>query len=267
MAATTSFRLHAPREPEIRRALKAWLAPTLPPGAVVVDELGIKHGEYRVDLCAVGRDLHGFEIKSDEDTLKRLPAQAKHFSLVFGRMTLVVGPGLLASALALVPPWWGVLLVTVDDDGATRFAELRAAAANPKPNYRWVVRLLWRDELTQALKAKGDRGWSKLRYHQVATRMLAVFAPEELVAIAAAALRTRKGGAPDPGALGAPGAPAPTARPPVAAPPVPEARPWEGALPAPVALFEDGFAGLGGPPAPRLDACVVVSPQACAWGA
>lgn len=186
-------RLHAPREAEIRQALKAWIG-VRSPRAAAIDELAIKHGKFRVDVCAIAGDLHGFEIKSDQDTLTRLPAQAKHFSLVFHRMTLVVGPSLLGKALALLPPWWGILLVTVDEEGGTRFAELREAAPNPRPNYRWVVRLLWRGELLDCLQAAGVRGCSKLKYWEVANRMLEVFTPEELTARVALVLRARKTG-------------------------------------------------------------------------
>lgn len=204
---SAAVRLHAPREPEIRQALRGWIAARRP-GSAIVDELAIKHGKFRVDVCAIADDLHGFEIKSDQDTLARLPAQAKHFSLVFHRMTLVVGPGLLGRALAIVPPWWGIVLVTVGDDGRTRFAELRDPQPNPKPNYRWVVRLLWREELAACLRAARVRGYSTLRYHQVANLMLEAFTPEELTQRVAAALRRRKAGLP-PSLPPAPACPAP----------------------------------------------------------
>jgi hypothetical protein len=187
------LRMHAPRESVIRANLKVWLARRFGADTHVIDELGIKHGDFRVDVCAATDALHGYEIKSDQDTLTRLPSQAKQFSLVFQRMTLVVGPVLLGRALALVPPWWGVLLVSEDEEGATCFTELREPQSNPKPNYRWVVRLLWRDELVACLKERGVKGYSKLKYWQIANVMLAVFQPIELDALVARALRDRKG--------------------------------------------------------------------------
>lgn len=190
----THPRLKAPREPQIRAALRRWVEEALGPDTAIVDELAIKHGKYRVDVCAMTDRLHGYEIKSDQDTLKRLPAQAKHFSLAFHRMTLVIGPGLLASALTLVPPWWGLMLVTQDEAGTAQFSILREALENPKPNYRWIVRLLWRDELTALLKANGIRGYSKLKYWEVANAVLAAFTPEEMTAHVTRVLRARKGG-------------------------------------------------------------------------
>jgi hypothetical protein len=190
---STVPKLRAPREPEIRAGLKAWIAETLGPRAAVIDELAIKHGKYRVDVCAITDRLHGYEIKSDQDTLKRLPAQSKHFSLVFHRMTLVIGPGLLGPAIAEVPHWWGIMLVTRDRDGGATFTVLREAQENPKPNYRWVVRLLWRGELTTCLNDQGVRGYSKLKYWQVANLMLDSFTPQELTERVTQGLRERKG--------------------------------------------------------------------------
>lgn len=177
--------LSAPGEAAIRAALKERLAA---PGVNLIDELGIKHGKFRVDVCAVTHELHGYEIKSDLDTVARLPDQAKHFSLVFQRMTLVVGPKLLGAALTIVPAWWGIMLAT-----DTGLVELREAGVNPKPNYRWVVRLLWRDELHACLRTVGVGGYSKLRYWEVANLMLKTFTPEELTVLVARILRDRKG--------------------------------------------------------------------------
>lgn len=178
-----SVRRTAPREVAIRQALHTHLRATLGAEATLIDELGVKHGEYRVDVAALADRLYGYEIKSDVDTLKRLPEQAKQFSLVFQRMHLVVGTEHLGEALLIIPKWWGILLATLDDAGGCAIAELRPALENPRPNYRWVVRLLWRDELRDLLKAAGQaRGLSKLKYWQVANRMLEVFTPEELTA-------------------------------------------------------------------------------------
>lgn len=166
------------------------------PETAVVDELCIKHGKFRVDLAVVGDRLEGYEIKSDPDSLRRLPDQAKHFSLVFHRMTLVVGPGHLSQALPLIPKWWGIMLATQTAHGA-EISQLRPALENPKPNYRWIVRLLWRKELSELLKAHGHgRGAYKLKYYAVANRMLEVFTPEAMTAMVCEKLREREAWAP-----------------------------------------------------------------------
>ena len=58
---------------------------------LVLDELGLRHGVARVDVAVVNGYLHGFEIKSDSDTLDRLPSQVTIYNAVLDRATLVVG--------------------------------------------------------------------------------------------------------------------------------------------------------------------------------
>jgi len=75
---------------------------------VVIEELGLCRGQVRVDVVVVNGLLHGYEIKSDRDTLRRLGVQVKVYGKVFDQATLVVGDRHLAEALNIVPAWWGV---------------------------------------------------------------------------------------------------------------------------------------------------------------
>jgi hypothetical protein len=191
-------RIFIPKDQDIRRALRRQLE-AWHPDALVLDELAMKHGDSRVDLVVIGDRLEGYEIKSDADTLKRLPDQAKQFSLVFHRMTLVVGPRHLGDALSIVPKWWGVTLAVRDGLGGADLTPIRESTENPKPNYRWVARLLWRDELCGLLKARGEgKGLKQLKYWQVANKCLEVFTPEELTEAVTRLLRLRKGAAVEP---------------------------------------------------------------------
>src|SRR3954453_16495336 len=75
---------------------------------LVVDELGLRHGMVRVDIAVVNGFLHGYEIKSDADTLSRLPTQVDVYSKVLDRATLVVGERHVEKAKLCVPEWWGI---------------------------------------------------------------------------------------------------------------------------------------------------------------
>src|SRR5438105_15140559 len=55
----------------------------------VVNKLGLIHGEVRVDVAVINGVVHGFEIKSDADTLNRLQRQAAAYERVLDLMTLV----------------------------------------------------------------------------------------------------------------------------------------------------------------------------------
>ena len=81
------------RELDIRRALRKHLGFVFEedPTALILEELGICRGTVRVDMAVVTGMLKGFEIKSDQDTLKRLPAQASAYNKVFDTLTIVAG--------------------------------------------------------------------------------------------------------------------------------------------------------------------------------
>lgn len=119
------------------------------PDALLVDELGILRSRVRADVVAVDDLMHGFEIKAACDSRARLPGQIAGYSRVFDRATLVIEPSHLRPALAMVPPWWGVLVA----DGGV-FHEERPAAPNPAVDALAVASLLWVEDVTDLLAQK-----------------------------------------------------------------------------------------------------------------
>jgi hypothetical protein len=125
------------------------------PEALVLDELGLRHGRVRADIVVVNSILHGFEVKSDRDTLKRLPDQARIYNAVFDRMTLVVGYRHAYKAIPMVPDWWGIKLVTMGSHGGIYFSDARLPRNNPSPDIHSIAKLLWRDEALALLEEIG----------------------------------------------------------------------------------------------------------------
>ena len=121
---------------------------------VFVEELGLSRGQVRIDLAVVNGALHGFEIKSDFDSLKRLARQVDLYSQVLDRATLVVGERFAPRATSLVPFWWGVVRVTSRPKGL-RFTTLRRSRLNPRRNARVLAELLW---VNHAMALLQDRG-------------------------------------------------------------------------------------------------------------
>lgn len=119
--------------------------------AILLEEFHVPSGRTRADLVLVNGHLCGFEIKSDQDTLRRLSYQARHFSAVFDRMTLIVGWRYAAQAMRMVPAWWGVQLVEQGHRHGIRFSVLRTAKKNPEIDARALALLLWRQEMLDAL--------------------------------------------------------------------------------------------------------------------
>src|SRR4051812_39679450 len=78
--------------------------------AKIIEEFSVCDGAARVDLAAINGVMHGFEIKSDLDSLTRLPHQMELYSSVFDKITLVVGTTHLYHAFHMIPDWWGVIV-------------------------------------------------------------------------------------------------------------------------------------------------------------
>jgi hypothetical protein len=127
----------------------------LTPSALVLEEVGIRHGAARVDFLVVNGLLHGFELKSDRDNLSRLENQIQIFSSTLDRVTLVVGYRLVDKALRMVPEWWGVKLANLGKRGAIHFRDARTPKNNPCVEKEAVVKLLWQDQALQVLEELG----------------------------------------------------------------------------------------------------------------
>ena len=123
-------------------------------GTVVVEELGVCRGTVRVDLAVVNGSLKGYEIKSAEDTLARLPIQSEIYSRVFDTMTLVVADRHLRAAEALVPPWWGIEVAASESGATVQVTAVRAEVPNPAVEPLALVQLLWRKEVSALLVAR-----------------------------------------------------------------------------------------------------------------
>ena len=121
---------------------------------VLIDELGLCQGKARVDIAVVNGRLHGYEIKSERDSLRRLGAQADLYSKVFDRVTLVCDDRHVRQALGIVPPWWEVQRIVPTAQDPT-FKRVRRGRKNPNRDIRVLAELLWREE-AMALLAQRD---------------------------------------------------------------------------------------------------------------
>jgi len=117
-----------------------------------VEELGICQGMARVDLAVVNGSVHGYEIKSERDTLTRLPSQALIYSQALEFVTIVAAHQHLVRIEEgeLIPGWWGVWSAT-QDDGEVQLKTVREAQPNPSLAPSALVQFLWRDEVLEIL--------------------------------------------------------------------------------------------------------------------
>ena len=122
----------------------------------IIEELGISHGTARIDVAVVNGIMHGYEIKSDQDTLQRLPEQMNIFNAVFDKVTLVVGKSHLYNAINIIPDWWGIIVAKTDPNGSIIFNIIREGENNKGQDGVSVARLLWRDEALRILEEAGE---------------------------------------------------------------------------------------------------------------
>jgi hypothetical protein len=119
-----------------------------------VYEFWVPRSNERADVAIIGGcTFEGFEIKTDRDTLKRLPRQAQAYSRLFDRCSVVLAPRHVDAAMEILPSWWGVLVINCESN--LTFQGVRDAGVNDGVDPETLVRLLWRSEVLSALCALG----------------------------------------------------------------------------------------------------------------
>lgn len=189
------------RDLDIRAALRttALAGHVADPSTAVIDELGICRGATRADIVVVNGEMHAYEIKSAEDTLRRLPTQIKHYSTVFDRVTLVVATAHFEEAGVKLPAWWGVVVASGSASRGIQLHHHRDAQSNPDVNVRAAAELLWRDDVIRLLAARDVlRGVASKPRAALWDRLCANYGAGEVLAEVRAALKSRATPALDP---------------------------------------------------------------------
>ncbi|MDQ3820924.1 MAG: sce7726 family protein, partial [Acidobacteriota bacterium] len=148
------------RDRDIRTALREELKNAYKDdlGTIFIDELGLCTGNARVDMAVVNGSLNGYEIKSERDTLQRLPHQIEIYGRALDQVTIVASGLHIEKIINLVPEWWGVT-EAYSQDGIVQFKIIRTPQTNPTVDAFSLVQLLWREEALALLKTLGaERG-------------------------------------------------------------------------------------------------------------
>lgn len=144
------------------------------PNTKVIEELGITHGAARVDIAVVNGIIHGYELKSDKDTLKRLPDQIRIYNNVLDKVTLVVGKNHLHEAINIIPDWWGVTIAkATDSSDIVEFCNIRDPEQNPSQDNAAIAALLWREEALGILEKIGQASGMRSKTRSVIYQHLA----------------------------------------------------------------------------------------------
>ncbi|HHY50739.1 MAG TPA: sce7726 family protein [Alphaproteobacteria bacterium] len=144
------------RDEDVRESVWRWLeeAHQGNPNTLMLDELGILNGATRIDIAVINGQIEGYELKSDRDTLERLPAQRDLYNKVLDRISLVVAENHCAAAKEIIPDWWGLAVASNAQGGVTVTRE-RLPEMNPKLDASALASLLWRDEALAILVRYG----------------------------------------------------------------------------------------------------------------
>ena len=122
--------------------------------SLIIEEFGLCQGDARVDVAVVNGSLNGYEIKSESDTLNRLPRQQDIYNKIFDSVTLVISKKHLKKAVKAIPKWWGLSEAKIDNR-EMMIQEVRPPGINKDSDSSYLVQLLWRDEALEALKERG----------------------------------------------------------------------------------------------------------------
>jgi len=159
---------------------------------LVIEEFSIYGGANRADVAALNGISHGYEIKSDRDTLERLPQQVSAYGAIFERATLVSGERHLKAARKILPKWWGIVEVVSCPDGRSTLERIRESKPNPKPHPESIAALLWRSEALELLTRLGLDNGVRSKSMEHLTARLALEVPVDRLSIyAREALRAR----------------------------------------------------------------------------
>lgn len=129
------------------------------PECIVRDEFGLCQGTARIDIAVINGRLHGYEIKSEEDTLKRLSGQLAVYTKIFDYLTFVTNDKHLEELERRVPAWCGLMVASYTRKRSVKLMMARVPKINRNIDPHSLVQLLWRDETIQILREIGlNRG-------------------------------------------------------------------------------------------------------------
>jgi hypothetical protein len=108
-----------------------------------------------VDVAVINECIHGYEIKSAQDSLDRLSGQIEVYRQALQKVTIVAAQRHLPKVMASVPDWCGVIEVVLGARGGIQLQPIRSARMNPDIDPVMLAHLLWRSEVLELLSRIG----------------------------------------------------------------------------------------------------------------
>lgn len=134
----------ATRDEDIRAALELWLLSKQHDSLVrIIHEFPIPRPSARIDIALINGRISGYEIKSDVDSLTRLPSQVSSYRKIFEHLCFVTTPKKSKSILEKTPQWCGVMSYSCEGG----FKILRKIKLNPDIDIECLLYSLSKKEL------------------------------------------------------------------------------------------------------------------------
>lgn len=138
--------------------------------ARVISEMALSGHQVRIDIGVINGQLVGYEIKSDHDTLRRLPDQLRIYTQIFDKLTIICGRSHLEKIKKMAPDYCGVL-VAEQRDGQPHLHVERSPQQSPEQSGFYLASLLWNEEARMLLSKHGIKGVSRMRRHELWRRI------------------------------------------------------------------------------------------------
>lgn len=117
----------------------------------IYEEFVFPSGKSRADIVVVNGHFTGYEIKSDLDSLQRLPSQIKEYDIYLERNYIVVGEKFAQKAYDHVPEYWGII-VAIEKRGSVSLEFRRQAKRNPHWSFKEFIFFLPANDLKYITK-------------------------------------------------------------------------------------------------------------------
>jgi hypothetical protein len=181
------------RDLHIRKALHRTLLlghKSLPEKTIIIDEFDVC-SNVRADIAIINGSLSGIEIKSEADTLKRLPQQSYYYGKVFDYLTLVTSEKHIHHLT--LPEFWGIQVVTSSGNKVV-IQELQKPQQNDGIDSTFLVQLLWKEEAIELLrKFDALRGLKSKPRREIWAKIAMVVDRDSLREYVRNAIKQRKG--------------------------------------------------------------------------
>jgi hypothetical protein len=134
---------------DIREALMIELRAFAPKKSIIINEFGVWNN--RIDVALVENCLIGYEIKSDKDTLVRIPEQEALYSKIFDYVSIVCTNKHKIGIWMIIPSWYGIIEAYPDVKKEVGLRTFRVGTKNLHLDKKYCAGLLWRNESLQLL--------------------------------------------------------------------------------------------------------------------